>query len=413
MDQDEESPDMFTISVGNLPPKSCVLIKITYVAELSIDGDEILFRIPSAVAPWKKDEAIKHQTQNKVETIQAEGKKKVKPSIQVSIEMPFLIKKISSLTHNIHQKSTETKSTVELAKNQDINDGFELRIQLAEIHIPRMWIEENPETKTEAYMLTFYPEFDTGDFSDKEKFEINNEIIILLDFSHSMKGKNENNTKILALLALFHLPMNAKFNIIVFGTIFKELFASSKPKNERNLAAARNFISQSTAAMGGTELARPLTAYLHLPPSDGLYRNFLLISDGFFSGQESVYKISMASLNQSTRLFCCGIGASPNRHSLTTLSKLGGGSYQQFDDSTKSKWSGRMKDQLCKINQLALNHVKVLWQNGSNIHQAPEKLNAIFNGQRIVVYGLMNPDESFEGCCRMVRKKNFIFIESI
>lgn len=400
MDQDEESPDMFTISVGNLPPKSCVLIKITYVAELSVDGDEILFRIPSAVAPWKKDVAIKDKTQDKTETVEAEGEKKVKPSVQVSIEMPFLIKRVTSPSHKILHKSTETKSTVELMKNQDLKDGFELRIQLAEIHVPRMWIEEDPETKNEAYMLTFYPEFETGQFDNDE---LNSETIIILDFSHSMKGKSEKSTKILALLTLHHLPKNAKFNIIVFGTVFKELFACSKPKNDRNLSAARKFIAQSTAAMGGTELVRPLTAYLHLPPSDGLFRNFLLISDGFFSGQESVYKASIASVKQSTRLFCCGVGSSPNRHSLTTLSKLGGGSYQQFDDSAKSKWSNKMKDQLSKMKQLALNDVRVLWQNEHDLFQAPEKLSAVFNGQRIVVYGMMNSEENYHESCRMVK----------
>lgn len=55
--------DVFTVSVGNLPPQSDVLIKITYIAELQVDGDCIVFSVPASVAPWVKDTALAQQTQ--------------------------------------------------------------------------------------------------------------------------------------------------------------------------------------------------------------------------------------------------------------------------------------------------------------------------------------------------------------
>lgn len=55
--------DVFTVSVGNLPPGASVLIKITYVAELQVEGELISFRLPGSVAPWKKDTAMKDITQ--------------------------------------------------------------------------------------------------------------------------------------------------------------------------------------------------------------------------------------------------------------------------------------------------------------------------------------------------------------
>ena len=42
--------DLFTISVGNLPPGAVVLIKFCYVQELAMDGENIAFRLPSAVS---------------------------------------------------------------------------------------------------------------------------------------------------------------------------------------------------------------------------------------------------------------------------------------------------------------------------------------------------------------------------
>lgn len=54
---------MFTVSVGNLPPGASVLIKITYVAELQVEGENIVFSLPGSVAPWKQEAALDETTQ--------------------------------------------------------------------------------------------------------------------------------------------------------------------------------------------------------------------------------------------------------------------------------------------------------------------------------------------------------------
>lgn len=51
------------MSVGNLPANSDVLIKITYVAELALEGELINFVLPGCVAPWTKDAALDTVTQ--------------------------------------------------------------------------------------------------------------------------------------------------------------------------------------------------------------------------------------------------------------------------------------------------------------------------------------------------------------
>lgn len=51
------------MSVGNLPPDSEVLIKVTYISELGVEGDGIVLTIPASVAPWVRDTALAQQTQ--------------------------------------------------------------------------------------------------------------------------------------------------------------------------------------------------------------------------------------------------------------------------------------------------------------------------------------------------------------
>lgn len=58
--------DVFTVSVGNLPPKAKVLIKITYITELSIQGTVAVFFMPATVAPWQQDRALNENIQVRV-----------------------------------------------------------------------------------------------------------------------------------------------------------------------------------------------------------------------------------------------------------------------------------------------------------------------------------------------------------
>ena len=48
---DEERPDVFRASIGNLPPGKEVLVRITYVTELPVDDGRFRFTLPTTIAP--------------------------------------------------------------------------------------------------------------------------------------------------------------------------------------------------------------------------------------------------------------------------------------------------------------------------------------------------------------------------
>lgn len=48
---------MFSVSIGNLPPRARVVIKITYVTELAEEeGGKMAFYLLGSVAPWLQEE---------------------------------------------------------------------------------------------------------------------------------------------------------------------------------------------------------------------------------------------------------------------------------------------------------------------------------------------------------------------
>ncbi|XP_053090228.1 protein mono-ADP-ribosyltransferase PARP4 isoform X1 [Pangasianodon hypophthalmus] len=66
---DQDAPDVFTISVGNLPPGATVLIKVTFITELVVRAGTIIFSLPGSVAPWQQSSALNQRTQTTVEKV--------------------------------------------------------------------------------------------------------------------------------------------------------------------------------------------------------------------------------------------------------------------------------------------------------------------------------------------------------
>ncbi|KAJ7391391.1 Protein mono-ADP-ribosyltransferase parp4 [Desmophyllum pertusum] len=213
---DEETPDVFTVSVGNLPPGAQVFIKITYVTELMVDREHICFSLPGSVAPWTRDKALEEVTQTDVDTVTIDDnlpKELYDVSVEMSVEMPFEIRSLESPSHVIRTKRTATKAVVLLERGQPLGDGFQLLIGLAEIHVPRMWVERHvSKPDSQACMLTFYPEFEAETPPEVE-------VVFLLDLSCSMKGSPFEEAKKILLMCLSHMKKDWTFNILVFGSI--------------------------------------------------------------------------------------------------------------------------------------------------------------------------------------------------
>ena len=110
MEEDKEIPNVFSVAVGNLPPKATVVIKITYVTELQVEASDLKFSIPGAVAPWSVENVKTDTLQSTVKSVllnnggfgdrsDMEKVLKHKFTLQVNMEMPFKIMHLKSETH--------------------------------------------------------------------------------------------------------------------------------------------------------------------------------------------------------------------------------------------------------------------------------------------------------------------------
>ncbi|KAM4796100.1 protein mono-ADP-ribosyltransferase PARP4 [Rhinophrynus dorsalis] len=381
---DQDAPDVFTVSVGNLPPKATVIIKITYIMELCMQGDSVYFHIPGTVASWQQDKALKEKTQDTVRKVCVEkgGAPAGAFCLDMSIEMPYKIQHVTSYTHKIKIKKTDCKAVIQTEKGSSLCDnGFSLYISMEDAQIPRMWVEKHPDKESEACMLVFQPQCEN-------LFETQC-ITICLDCSNSMDSSFQN-AKLVALLAVRYIWSNQKLNLINFGTSYKEF--NLYPEFQcNNLEKLEEFFKLAKPNMGNTEFWKPLHSLSLLATTKNV-QNILLISDGHIQNESSVFRILKKNTGK-VRLFTCGVGAKANRHMLRCLAQHGSGAYEFFEEKSKSSWNEKINIQFSRIGAPACNAVSVKWrrfsQNDPEPVQAPVHIQTLFNNESLRVYGFV------------------------
>ncbi|KAM6178182.1 protein mono-ADP-ribosyltransferase PARP4 [Rhynchocyon petersi] len=399
---DQDAPDVFTVSVGNIPPKAKVLIKITYITELSVQGTAAVFCMPATVAPWQQDKALNENIQDAVEKV-CVNKIGTKQSfaLSMSVEMPYVIEFISSDTHKLKQKRTDCKAVISTVEDSSLDsNGFSLRVGLSDAYLPRMWVEKHPEKQSEACMLVFQPDFKLTVPEAAEK----SELIICLDCSNSMSGEAFSQAKKIALYALTLVAKEQKINIVKFGTGYKELFSYPKCVTSNDIPA--EFIMAATATMGNTDFWKTLRYLNLLYPSQGL-RNILLISDGHIQNESLTFQLVKRNA-QHTRLFTCGTGSTANHHTLRTLAQRGAGVFEYFNSKSKHSWKTQIEDQMMRLRSPSCHSVSVKWQQfstwSSEPLQAPAQVQSLFHNDRLLVYGFI-PHCTQATLCAVIQEK--------
>ncbi|XP_029981428.1 protein mono-ADP-ribosyltransferase PARP4 [Sphaeramia orbicularis] len=384
---DQDAPDVFTISVGNLPPGATVLIKVTFVSELIVKDGSILFSLPGSVAPWQEREALNQTTQVTVEKVRVtdDETNTREFTLDMSIDMPNNITSLQCITHKVKMKRTDCKAVVSVLPGEVMGpEGFQLSITLSKVHLPRMWVEKHPDKDSQACMLVFYPDFEVPSGSSSD------EVVLLLDASESMRGESLSTARRIALQVLKILDHNLRVNVIFFGTDHSEAFLTSQPLVKAR-QAAEGFIKGSCPAGGSTELWRPLRALSLLPPSRGI-RNLLLLSDGHIQNTELTLQL-LRDNTQHSRLFTCGLSPTANRHMLRAMACAGGGAYEFFDAKTKHNWAEQVACQVKRMSSPGCSSVSVKWQQFNPTApppvQAPKQLQALFNDCHTLVYGFV------------------------
>ncbi len=335
LEQLPEASDVFTTSVGNVPPKEKIHIEIVYLGELKHDAetDGSRFTLPTIIAP--RYGAVSDESASTLAT-SVHDKGGISISVDVTLENGTIVRGLQSPSHpiavtmgrtsemdedafrNNHASATLTLGSTELDKD------FIIVVLAKGTDTPRALLETHPIIPNQrAIMTTLVPKFNIPNISP--------EIVFVIDRSGSMGGKIE---LVVSAMKIFlkSLPIGIKFNICSFGSRHSFLFKKSKTYDQSSLKEALSHLDTFSANYGGTEMLQPVKATIKNRYND-LSLEVMLLTDGEIWNQEELFTVVNQTPN--ARFFTLGIGHGASSALVEGIARAGNGFAQFVGENEK------------------------------------------------------------------------------
>ncbi|XP_062241630.1 von Willebrand factor A domain-containing protein 5A-like isoform X2 [Platichthys flesus] len=407
-EESEQSPDIFTLSVGSLPPGESASVRLEYVTELAVQADDGLrFCLPAVLNPRYEPQGSECAGVQVTSVLASLVPYSLSISVRVSSPRPISKVESSCSLEPLQYVNTEqTQAAVKLAAGHKFDRDVELLVYYRDAHKPTAVVEAGqPSAKPGSLMgdpvlmLSLYPEFPQSVMSSLTS---RGEFILLLDRSGSMgcpmsNGKQQE-TRIASardtlLLLLKSLPMGCYFNIYSFGSSFENIFLKSVEYSEQNLEEALKKVEAMQANLGGTEILEPIKHIYSQPCIPNQPRQLFVFTDGEVSNTKEV--IDLVKKNSgSHRCFSFGIGEGASSALINGLAKEGGGHAQFITGADRMQ--PKVMQSLRFALQPAVEDISVMWDlpKGMSVTVLSPTITTIFQGQRSLIYAQLSGQSS-------------------
>uniref|UniRef100_A0A3Q1JET5 VIT domain-containing protein n=1 Tax=Anabas testudineus TaxID=64144 RepID=A0A3Q1JET5_ANATE len=400
LEESDQSPDIFSLSVGSLPQGESASIRLEYVTELAVQADDGLrFCLPAVLNPRYQPQGSEGASVQVTSVPASLVPYSLSFSARVSCPRPISkVESSSSLDPLQYLNAEKTQATVKLAAGHKFDRDVELLIYYTDAHQPTAVVESGQASAKPGtlmgdpvVMVSLYPEFPQSVMSSVASC---GEFIFLLDRSGSMdcpiNNSNQQETRIASardtlLLLLKSLPMGCYFNIYSFGSSYEHIFPKSVEYSETTMEEALKKVEQMAADLGGTEILEPLKHIYSQPCILNQPRQLFVFTDGEVWNTKEILQLVTRN-SGSHRCFSFGIGEGASTALINGLAKNGGG-HAQFI-SGADRMQPKVMQSLRFSLQPAVVDISVMWDlpKGVSATVLSPPITAIFQGQRSLVY---------------------------
>ena len=310
---EQETDNIFKISVGKIDRDEEVTVKIQYIDKFEIIDNTIQILMPTLVTPKYKSNITDKLVYGKVDyTI----------DFNINIDKSINRKSIYCPSHEINVIDEEKDERIEVL-NYDLSKDFKLQIELKN-ELSSNAITSKTRDEKDMIYLSFMPEIlDTYEDSEKE-------YLFIIDVSGSMSGAKIEETKRAVIECLKQLDIGDRFNIIPFESRFQAMNIKSIEFNEENMQKAVKYIN-NLRPMGGTEILNPIKFALYEKDTEKI---ILLFTDGQVGNENEIIEYVADNVNRS-RIFPFGIDTNVNSSFIKQLAKVGNGKAELIQPDEK------------------------------------------------------------------------------
>ena len=389
---EQERPNMFTQTVGNIMPGDEIIITIRYSQDLKYKNGEYTYFFPTVVGPrYIPGNSIGRQAGGfSPDTDAVPDASGITPQvippgfrsghdieITVNINAGTEVTSVDSISHHILTKKGKV-TTVELKPFDTIpNKDFILCYKVTG-EDPTTGILTHKQDKGGFFTLMINP-------PDKVKPEkvTPKEMIFVVDCSGSMSGEPISKCKAAMRHAIANLNPDDNFQIIKFSDSANGFSRKLVPNTTKNVKKAMRFINEMRGT-GGTQMIEGIKAALDYPELNNKIRIVLFMTDGYIGNENQIIKAIKKKLGKA-RLFSFGVGSSVNRFLLESMAEAGRGrcEYIPLNEDTKkvvSEFYGRIRNPLWT-------DIRIDWDGMEVSELYPAQIPDLFSKTPVLVVG--------------------------
>jgi Ca-activated chloride channel family protein len=396
---DQERPNIFTHTVGNIPPGEEVRVTISYLETLHYEAGSFEFVFPMVVAPrYIPGDPTGHQGGGWApDTTQVPDASRVTPpvavpgtraghdiSVEVTLDSGVALQEVRSRSHDVDIEHTGASSAVVRLRNQaEIpNKDFILNYDVAGTEIGDAILTHWASTGSKApaagyftFILQPPARFPESDVAPKE-------LVFVLDTSGSMSGFPIEKAKEVIDRALDGLYPGDTFNLITFSGDTSILFPEPVFPTAENIRKARAFL-QSRSGNGGTEMMKAIRAALAPSDSQDHVRVVCFLTDGEVGNDMDI--IAEVKQHPNARVFAFGIGTSVNRFLLSKMAEEGRGAVEFVTLADKAEPAAQRFYE--RIRSPLLTDVALDFGDLPVTDVLPRRIPDLFSGQPVIITG--------------------------
>ncbi|MYA98368.1 VWA domain-containing protein, partial [Candidatus Poribacteria bacterium] len=421
---EQERPNIFTQSVGNIQPNDEVRIEISYVDVLDYDMGTYEFHFPMVVGPRyipgipiSKMPDLPDELQGKVgktetpldappdgadpsgtgvapDTDRVPDASRITPpvlkpgyrtahdiSLAVALDAGVPIQDIQIVNHTAEVDRVDASGATAVLSPADSIPNKDFVMKYAVVgEKPEMAVLAHSDEPEQGYfMLMIQPKLDAALAEAPPR-----EIVFLVDISGSMRGEPTEKVKETMHHFLRRTKPNDTLQVITFSSHADKLFEKSVPATQANIEHALNFTQQIRGG-GGTEMLNAIKLVLNEPVDQERVRIVVMLTDGYIGNEAEIIAEIDRRAGDQIRFSAIGIGTSPNRYLIDGVAKHGGGVADMIELNTDP---GPLVAQIAeRIHRAQLAKIQIDW-NGLSVYEAyPRRIPELWAGRPVIMFG--------------------------
>ncbi len=393
---EQERPNIFTQTVGNIMPGDDIYIEISYVQDLAYDHGTYEYVFPMVVGPrfipgkpsgekqgggWSEDtDEVPDASRITPPVIKPGFRSGHDISLKLTVDAGVPIQNFECSSHEITKK-TLSESSVEVvikAGDKIPNKDFIFRYDVAGKKPEYALLTHATKAGDGYFMLMIQPqaEMKISEITPKE-------MIFVVDCSGSMSGFPMEKAKEAMRLCLENMNPDDYFNIIKFSDAANGFAETSVPNTPTNLKKGLAFID-AMSGTGGTMMIEGIKASLDVPRDRKRRRIVLFMTDGYIGNENEILAAIKDKLGNA-RLFSFGVGSSVNRYLLDRMARIGRGqvTYCRQDEDPQAK----IKLFYERIAKPYLMDIEIDWGGLKVAEVFPQQIPDLFAAQPVIIHG--------------------------